>query len=73
MAHFVKCDSNGHSFFACVEERSAFGFSNRGHDIAHDCGSDENNNNNKFYLYPATVVRIQSQLPVNDYDGSWCE
>ena len=41
MAHFVKGDSNGNSFFACIEERSIFGFSYRGHDIAHDGGSDK--------------------------------
>ena len=41
MAHFVKNDSDGHSFFACVEERSTFSFSGRGHDIAHDGGSDK--------------------------------
>ena len=28
------------------------------------------NNNNKFYLYSATVVHIQSQFPVNGCDGS---
>ena len=41
MTHFVRCDSNGLSFFAGVEERSAFGFSDRGQDIAYDGGSDE--------------------------------
>ena len=41
MAHFVECDSNGHSFFAGVEERSTFGLSVRGHDVAFDGGSDE--------------------------------
>ena len=34
---------------------------------------DSSDINNKFYLLSATVVRIQSQFPLNGCDGSWCE